>query len=294
MKKAVLIFVAIFMVSGFVSQAQLLKKINAKDGYSAALEFVKTNKAMTSPKLQFLGTFNETMDYNGLQIQIEFDLSNGTATGWGYFFIDTDDTTKKSAVFVLKPVFGNPLTLDLPGDVLDGFQLEIVEGNYLDNYEWMDSPDMLNKLKENTDFKSFLDENQPFDQLFAVLSVLINPLTNEIDPLWAVSLVKGEMMRNCAVQAVSGLVFCSPIMTSITNNLDTDLEVFPNPANDFVVINSPADNVIDAHAIVYDLYGRKVLNVSLLPGTNQINVSSLTAGVYMIHANNSISKFIKQ
>ncbi len=294
MKKGILVFLAVFMLTSLAGQAQLLTKIKAKDGYTAGLEFAKTSKEMTNPKLQFIGTFNETMDYNGIQIPIEFDLTNGTATGWGYLFIDGDDTTKKSIVFVLKPIIGNPLTVEVPSDALGDMGFDMIGGAYLNDFEWMDSPAMLAKLKDNSDFSSFYNDYKPFDQVFAILSVLTNPITGAIEPLWAVSLSNSEVSGTCAVQAVNGEVFCTPIMTSIAENVISAFKVFPNPTSDYLRINSPDGLEMNSHAEIIDLFGRKIRVINLLQGDNQIDVSNLATGVYTIRVNNKISKFIKQ
>ena len=69
--------------------------------------------------------------------------------------------------------------------------------------------------------------------------------------------------------------------SSKENNL-TDFTVYPNPATDFVNINS-ADS-IDSYRI-YDLTGRVVKRSSPYTNNFRIDVTSLNKGVYMVKLN---------
>ncbi len=74
----------------------------------------------------------------------------------------------------------------------------------------------------------------------------------------------------------------TPVPLSVETFSFQNLKVYPNPASD--VINITANQTIDK-VVIYDLLGKLVLETST---TNQIKISQLTQGVYLmkIHANN--------
>jgi hypothetical protein len=77
---------------------------------------------------------------------------------------------------------------------------------------------------------------------------------------------------------------------------NTRLQIFPNPATDFVTITSPSlPEKGDVNTVIItDLQGRTVGNYELQI-TNYgatINVSALPAGVYFVKVGDSVGKFI--
>lgn len=63
------------------------------------------------------------------------------------------------------------------------------------------------------------------------------------------------------------------------NNIE-GLNMFPNPAND--VLNITSNSVADKNVQLFDLTGKKVLNVTTV---SQVNVSTLKAGIYVAKIN---------
>jgi len=69
------------------------------------------------------------------------------------------------------------------------------------------------------------------------------------------------------------------LVIGIDDNLLSQVSLFPNPATDFVSIQLP--NTVEMKSIaVYDVLGKVVANSAT---NNQINVSQLNAGVYMVN-----------
>ncbi len=58
------------------------------------------------------------------------------------------------------------------------------------------------------------------------------------------------------------------------------IELIPNPAHDAIRFNLPAESPMAA--AIMDLSGRSVLQVQALPGMNQVDISQLATGVYII------------
>lgn len=295
MKKFLLIIMVLFTFGIVESQAQLLTKFKAKAGYNVALEYMKSTKGMQQPKLQFSGTFNQSIPLGEIPIEIEVDLNAGTATGWAYFFVDADNKENTGRVFLLKPIIGEFLTLEIPDIDLTEMGLEFGENVYISDFNWMDSDAMVGKLKANSDYMEFFNNYSPFSQIFVIVFAGENPDNNNaVEPLWAVSLSNENYVRNCAVQAETGLVFCTPIISSIIETITENLEVFPNPASDYLIINHTESVNSNDVGYVYDMFGRKVLEFNLHQGENSLSIAGLATGVYSIRINNKINKFIKQ
>ena len=66
---------------------------------------------------------------------------------------------------------------------------------------------------------------------------------------------------------------------SIEDETLTDLSIYPNPADDILIIKTSAD-LREKIATVFDITGKRVYNQKLL--NNRLNVSSLESGVYVL------------
>jgi len=80
-------------------------------------------------------------------------------------------------------------------------------------------------------------------------------------------------------------VFGHKVYTSINeNNVDkfADISIYPNPVKDFVNIriNSPLNNTEKISAIIYDTFGKMVISEQVID--NNINISSLSEGIYIM------------
>ncbi|MDR0505553.1 MAG: leucine-rich repeat protein [Dysgonamonadaceae bacterium] len=68
------------------------------------------------------------------------------------------------------------------------------------------------------------------------------------------------------------------------------IQIYPNPVKDVLFINSdtPVENVE-----IYDMSGKQIVNSKLSDGKS-LNVSHLTAGIYLVKAGNYTAKFVKE
>jgi hypothetical protein len=71
--------------------------------------------------------------------------------------------------------------------------------------------------------------------------------------------------------------------TSIQENAETNISMYPNPATNMVNINLNGD-YNDATVVIYDTEGRAVIN-QVFNGQTEVNVSSLEAGIYFVKIN---------
>ena len=65
------------------------------------------------------------------------------------------------------------------------------------------------------------------------------------------------------------------------NSIDKQIHIYPNPATDKLTINYT--EIENAKMQVYDMLGKCVFTIDLKNGINDIDVSKLTKGVYVIH-----------
>jgi len=77
---------------------------------------------------------------------------------------------------------------------------------------------------------------------------------------------------------------------AVAENDAVSFNIYPNPANDVVRINTEADAVVE----IFDMAGRMVMNVNVVEGENAVNVAELTSGVYFVRMNGSVVKFVKR
>lgn len=93
-----------------------------------------------------------------------------------------------------------------------------------------------------------------------------------------------------------GTIFSLSITTSVSveENTSFDLEAYPNPFADQIVVSAPEPGSI----LLYDTQGIEQLTVKVLSGKNSIDTENLAAGVYILaftsaSGEQSFSKLIK-
>jgi hypothetical protein len=81
--------------------------------------------------------------------------------------------------------------------------------------------------------------------------------------------------------------------TGLSETTISLLEISPNPANEKIVINN--DSSTDILVSILNSEGRKIQSVNLSSGKNELNISSLSNGLFFVQEpNGSVSKLIKQ
>jgi hypothetical protein len=81
--------------------------------------------------------------------------------------------------------------------------------------------------------------------------------------------------------------------TALTENLISEIQLSPNPANDLLYIDNL--NESDLEIFIYNSTGKKINSYQLKSGKNNINISNLTPGFYFIkEQNGKVSKIVKQ
>jgi hypothetical protein len=79
---------------------------------------------------------------------------------------------------------------------------------------------------------------------------------------------------------------------AIEDILVNSLQIFPNPVKDVLIIEFEDINLVGEVVIIFDLFGKEMLNEVL--SNDNINVSQLPSGVYILKINNYTVKFVKE
>ena len=72
------------------------------------------------------------------------------------------------------------------------------------------------------------------------------------------------------------------------------LKIFPNPALSKLFISGWNKKLNHADVLIYDLSGRKLLSQKISSSENEINVSTLTDGIYFLELKNEEQTIVKK
>lgn len=84
------------------------------------------------------------------------------------------------------------------------------------------------------------------------------------------------------------LVDCTDTSSVIEPPIST-FEIYPNPANEYLTVQCPDSNVT---LYIFDVLGQNVKQVSTSQGKNEVSVSHLAAGVYLVRYKDLVKKII--
>jgi len=95
--------------------------------------------------------------------------------------------------------------------------------------------------------------------------------------------------QNESGELFGNFLFGANCFLSVNDNVLSQISLYPNPSHDLITINIPSGIELES-TILYDLLGKAVLSNS---NNNQVNLSSLPTGVYILKittSNGSITK----
>lgn len=93
-------------------------------------------------------------------------------------------------------------------------------------------------------------------------------------------------------------VISCPFVTDVikNDNINSVISIYPNPADDNIIIEIPAS--MNETIFIYNIMGQLLLQQPMQQAKEEINISSLAAGVYFIKVSSSdgiaVRKFIKE
>lgn len=80
------------------------------------------------------------------------------------------------------------------------------------------------------------------------------------------------------------------ILSNVTEQQTISIQLYPNPATKNITIL--AENIEQAHYIIYDLSGKQVMTGTL--NTPTLSIATLPSGIYTLRLNNNNLKFVKE
>jgi len=93
-----------------------------------------------------------------------------------------------------------------------------------------------------------------------------------------------------AAEGISAVVQFKHTSTGIFNNGEPEIRVFPNPATDFITIQSQYDG--ESELSIYNMHGLEVMSIRLTQSTTELNISMLARGTYLLKINNGKTTFV--
>jgi len=98
---------------------------------------------------------------------------------------------------------------------------------------------------------------------------------------------------NPTIFRIDNVSIMAETTSGISESVLSFIDVSPNPANEKIVINN--DSSADILVSILNSDGRTIQSVNLFSGENELNISSLSNGLYFIQEpNGSTTKIIKQ
>jgi hypothetical protein len=101
-------------------------------------------------------------------------------------------------------------------------------------------------------------------------------------------------MDNLIIQDCSNTINCTPASLSIYANLNNEITINPNPANNWITVNGV--NLNSANISITNLQGQKLL-IGVVNNT-EVNITHLQVGMYFIIIENNgrvmVETFIKE
>lgn len=89
-------------------------------------------------------------------------------------------------------------------------------------------------------------------------------------------------------------IFGSTTLISNTNTFHSQIEIYPNPVIDFVRIESKLKSCLDEKIYIYNLLGELELTTAISSGNENINLTSLSPGIYFLKYQSQLKKLIKE
>jgi len=80
----------------------------------------------------------------------------------------------------------------------------------------------------------------------------------------------------------SGIKSVGMVYVGISNPITKSLEIYPNPSNGLFKLDLPVDKIENSTIEVYSLSGSKVFSKVIMESTNQIDLTHLNSGTYLI------------
>ena len=79
---------------------------------------------------------------------------------------------------------------------------------------------------------------------------------------------------------------------AVTSVQENNLEVYPNPSNDKIMVQLPTSTVFPKEVKMMNAVGQMMYEKTWMSSNNQIDVSHFPKGIYVIQIDNKTSKIV--
>ncbi|HKR07056.1 MAG TPA: T9SS type A sorting domain-containing protein [Bacteroidia bacterium] len=183
----------------------------------------------------------------------------------------------------------------IPGTSYSGINGTKTENNLGVEQAWITKTDSLgNQQWDKTAFTDGHDEAglsvQTIDGCYAIVTGTASGIAGyKTEPNWDVSGITYDYWI---------VKFCDSISTIGINGFEVSglkFDVYPNPANEFVVISYHLSGKEKIEITITDITGKKLLHstFNIQHSTFKIDVSNLSSGIYFIKAGTAVKKLVK-
>ncbi len=284
----VLLFISIIFSSAYAQQ-----QFKAKDGISASTK-AASDAGLKSPELVLIATSSE--QFEGLPINISFDISKGTASAWLYLYRSAVDVDSVKLIAVTK-ILNNYIPLPLPisgAGNLFPFRMDTT----LNNAKWFDSDVMAQKIRENSTFQDFSSSNKDYKLTLAYIS--INPIPEPIElkdkAIWGIMFNSTGGRLSCLVHGETGEVFCQQFTTDVNSEITQSVKILNNPTVNDLFVQIPVEYQDDkSNFLIYSSNGSLIKKFSYpnagVSDLIYIPLNNLESGVYFLNYFNSNQVF---
>ncbi|MGA2297320.1 MAG: T9SS type A sorting domain-containing protein [FCB group bacterium] len=124
----------------------------------------------------------------------------------------------------------------------------------------------------------------------------LGPMPSHLDSI-NINMIRKEMVdynNNLWLMTLDGIIKLE-IITGVkedNKNIIISPDVFPNPASDFLNINSA--NIIGQNICIYNMLGNKLMTAKAESIETRMNIESLPIGVYLIRIGEQTKMFVKK
>lgn len=303
MKKSLLSILFLFLFAYSAANAQF-ESFLAKQGLEKAIAAAAAD-GITNPELLLVMSMKRTitvtnpLDQSDLDIEVQFNIDDGTSNVWLYLFRSADDHEMKATIGVVKVMI-----VGLYAQKISDFEFEIpVLGSDFDEtlngVNWIESDQMAGIFKQESSLMDFIDANpNPETEVVALSMNPEFPFISEEMPAWYYAILANDDSHICVLNNNNQSVVCQDDFLGVEEVLGSDdIGIAPNPANDFIGLDIPESyNKINANVSIFDAYGREVYSAELK--SKRIDASAFSPGMYVIRINNGSqimsSRFIKK
>jgi hypothetical protein len=94
------------------------------------------------------------------------------------------------------------------------------------------------------------------------------------------------------VSTIKKLYFSTVNINSISSPENNSVYIYPNPASDFIYIKNITE--VGANISIYGIDGTIALKTTIISDNQQVDVSDLANGIYLLKVNSQAFKFTKK